>query len=88
MRIELAELYACVPAAEEEDLLEQLAVEQHEQWLLSEYGVWMDLDPPDPEPGPEELAVDVPEVAPTPAQALGIVQLMLGATVLEEWRSL
>ena len=35
--VSLAELYARVAAAEEEDLLEQHAEEQHEEWLRCLY---------------------------------------------------
>lgn len=81
--VSLAELYACVAAAEEEDLLEQHAQEQHEQWLRSLYAPWMDLD--SLEPDQEKLEVDVQaETPPTHAQAVGIVQHLLGARLLNE----
>lgn len=79
----LADLHYRVPAAEEEDLLEQHAMEQHEEWLLREYAPGMDSDLPEPDPArPEVDAQQV--VAPTHAQAVGIVQHLLGAQLLKE----
>lgn len=88
LRVTLADLYVLVPAAEEEDLLAQYAVEQSQEWLLAEYARWLDIDIDidiDPaEPDPEEADVDSQQQAPpTDAQALGIVQHLLGARVLE-----
>ena len=78
----LAELYLRVPAAEEEDLLEQHAVDQHEEWLLREYAPWIDIDVPEPDPAKPD--VDAEQVArPTHAQAVGIVQHLLGAQLLK-----
>ena len=58
--VSLADLYFCVPAAEEEDLLEQHAVEQHQEWLLREYAPWIDIDLTEPEPAkPDVDAGDV-----------------------------
>ena len=79
----LADLYLCVPAAEEEDLLEQHAVDQHEEWLLRQYAPWMDIDLPKPDPAEPE--VEARQTAPpTQAQAVGIVQHLLGAQLLNE----
>ena len=81
--VSLAVLYFRVPAAEEEDLLEQHAVEQHQEWLMHEYAPWIDIDLPEPEPAKPD--VDAEQVAPpTHAQALGIVRHLLGAHLLRE----
>ena len=81
--VSLADLYFRVPAAEEEDLLEQHAVEQHQEWLLREYAPWIDIDLPEPDPAKPE--VDAGQVAPpTHAQAVGIVRHLLGAHLLRE----
>lgn len=78
----LADLYARVPAAEEDDLLEQHAVEQHQKWLLHEYAPWLDMDPPAPDLEQPDVEAQQ-DASPTHAQALGIVQHLLGARVLE-----
>ena len=81
--VSLVDLYLRVPAAEEEDLLEQHAVEQHQEWLLREYAPSVDID--QPEPGPAKPHVDAQQVTPpTQAQAVGIVQHLLGAQLLKE----
>ena len=86
--VSLADLYFCVPAAEEEDLLEQHAVEQHQEWLLREYAPWIDIDLTEPEPAKPDVDagdVDAGQLAlPTHAQAVGIVQHLLGAHLLRE----
>ena len=79
----LAELYARVAAAEEEDLLEQCAEEQHEAWLRDLYGPWSDSEPAVPER--EEPDADAQhETPPTHSQAIAIVQHLLGAELLGE----
>lgn len=81
--VTLADLYFHVPAAEEEDLLEQHALEEHQKWLLREYAPWIDVDPPEPDPATPD--VELLQLAPpTHAQAIGIVQHLLGARVLGE----
>lgn len=81
--VSLAELYARVAAAEEEDLLEQHAEEQHEEWLRCLYAPWIDSDSPEPDPEKPDLDVQR-EASPTHAQAVGIVQHLLGARLLKE----
>ena len=94
--VPLTELYALVPAAEEEDLLDELARERRtaeEAELASGWLSWpsrvrpvWDLwsgeptDPPEPEPEPE---APEPELPPLP-QVLGLLQHRLGAHVLDE----
>lgn len=79
--VSLVELYARVPAAEEEDL-EQSAAEQYTQWLR-EYAPLLDIDPP--AICTEQVEVEQPqEVSPTLAQSVALVQHLLGATVLGE----
>ena len=81
--VSLAELYARVAAAEEEDLLEQHAEEQYEAWLRYLYAP--SIDPDSAELEQEEPDVDVQlEAPPTHAQAVGILQHLLGAKLLEE----
>ena len=79
----LAELYARVAAAEEEDLLEQYAEEQHEAWLRCLYAPWIDVDSAGQ--GQEEPDVEVQlEVPLTHAQAVELVKHLLGGRPLED----
>lgn len=77
--MELERLYEAVPAAQEEDLLEELVVERHQAQLAA----WIaGMEPA--EPAPEDAPPEPEDPQLTPGQVLGLVQHQLGAVVLPE----
>ena len=96
--MDLSALYARVPAAEEEDLLEEVAASrQQQEWNgLLRHGrclsCWFLADSGDaccavPDDAAVEAAGGDEEHALTPAQVLGLVQHELGGVVMstEHW---
>lgn len=81
----LDELYALVPVAEEVDLAEELHAEQFVQWV--ERLIVGQLHGDEPLGGIDDpAAADSTGVddAPTPGQALGLLEHLLGAVPIEE----
>lgn len=83
----LDELHARVPAAEEVDLAEEVHAEQFARWaedLVLGQLRRLGEEPPDqmdePAPTDEGDAAD----SPTPGQALGLLEHLLGAVEIEE----
>ncbi len=78
--MELDDLYDAVPAAQEEDLLDELVQERRH----SETSAWLvALGVDEPEPAADELPVD--EAPPLrPGQVLGLLEHQLGAVVLPD----
>lgn len=87
----LSALYALVPAAEEEDLLEGLAAERRSAEYAALVGGWLcwpstarpvwDLWSGEPTDPPCDDETPEPELPPLP-QVLGLLELTLGARVV------
>ena len=84
--MDLADLHEMVPAAQEEDLLEEV---EHERWQAESAdrlaAVWPDDDPSTgeaPTVGPDSAADPVQEPPLRPGQVLGLVEHVLGAQVI------
>lgn len=80
----LAELYARVPAALEEDLLEEVRAAEREQEVRDLAPTWVDAEEVDDLPDPGPVGEDDEEWRISPAQALGLVEHELGARPVDE----
>ena len=77
----LAELHESVPAAEEEDLLEDLDHERNAELFAAQRAAWSsDCSECDAE---DETETDDRPERLSPGQVIGLVEHMLGATPLE-----
>ena len=74
--MELESLYEAVPAAQEEDLLDEVAEER--RWASALLALDEDPAPPQDEPDPDD------EPPLRPGQVLGLLEHQLGAVVLPD----